>query len=162
VLISQCKASAAANSMLSVSHSRWSIVSVGSCQLDPRVNSMINMLLPSSICASLLVVLGTDDPRQAGNCDNFGRKSETVSTEEIACFKSSISTSVGGNVRALNAMSNTGRSRLGKLTARPDRGAQRRVQSCPSVGKPRRRLPAGADKPVYNRSAMLRSYRRSF
>jgi hypothetical protein len=36
--------------MLSVSHSRQSIVSAGSCQFDPRVNSMVNNRLALFFC----------------------------------------------------------------------------------------------------------------
>ena len=39
---SQCRASAAANSMLIVSQSRRSIVSTGSLQLEPRVSSIVS------------------------------------------------------------------------------------------------------------------------
>ena len=36
--------------MLSVSHSRQSIVSAGSCQFEPRVNSMVNNRLVPVFC----------------------------------------------------------------------------------------------------------------
>jgi hypothetical protein len=61
--------------MLSVSHSLWSIVSAGVCQLGPRVSSIVNTRRASPSCApfSPAITIPEDENSQSRRCSGAKR-----------------------------------------------------------------------------------------